>query len=108
VLAPKSKDTTARHGKWTTDEDSALTSAVKKHKGGDWTGISKLVQGRTNNQCRTRWRDILVSKSDETTARKGKWTTDEDRTLADAVQKYEGGDWAGIAALVPGRKNNSV
>jgi hypothetical protein len=44
----------------------------------------------------------LVSKSDDTTARKGKWTTDEDSTLADAVEKYKGGDWAGIAALVPG------
>jgi hypothetical protein len=33
----------------------------------------------------------------------GKWTTDEDSTLKDAVEKHNGKNWAAIAALVPGR-----
>jgi hypothetical protein len=32
----------------------------------------------------------LRSKSDETTAREGKWITDEDSTLKDTVEKHNG------------------
>jgi 3-keto-L-gulonate-6-phosphate decarboxylase len=102
-LDSKSDETTARAGKWTTDEDSTLTDAVKKHNGADWAAIAALVPGRTKNQCKGRWHDALHSKSDETTARAGKWTADEDSTLTDAVKKHNGADWAAIAAMVPGR-----
>jgi hypothetical protein len=101
LVSTNSDETTTRKGKWTTDEDSTLTDAVEKYNGNNWAGIAALVPGRTDKECRTRLHDVLVSKSDDTTARKGKWTTDEDSTLADAVEKYKGGDWAGIAALVP-------
>jgi hypothetical protein len=56
-----------------------------------------------------RWQVTLDSKSDETTARKGKWTTDEDSTLKDAVEKHSSGkNWVAISALVPGRANDRV
>jgi hypothetical protein len=45
----------------------------------------------------------LDSKSDETIAHVGRWTTDEDSTLKEAVGKHNGEDWAAISALVPGR-----
>jgi hypothetical protein len=41
----------------------------------------------------------LRSKSDETTARKGEWTTDEDSTLKDAVEKHDGEDWAPVCSV---------
>jgi hypothetical protein len=103
-LDSKSDETTARAGeKWTTDEDSTLADAVKKHNGVDWAAIAALAPGRTKTQCYSRWHGCLLSKGDESTARNGKWTADEDSTLADAVKKYNGEDWASIAALVPGR-----
>jgi myb proto-oncogene protein len=105
-LHPKSDETTARVGKWTTEEDAELTDAVEKHKGGDWAAISTLVPGRTRNQCYKRWHNAMHLKSDETTARVGKWTTEEDVKLKDAVEKYSGKNWVAISALVPGRTKN--
>jgi hypothetical protein len=104
--------TTARTGKWTTQEDGTLIDAVKKYKNGeDWTAIAALIPGRTRKQCRQRWfkqvepssrTTKIQSKKDETPARAGKWATKEDSMLKDAVQKHNG-DWVAISALVPGR-----
>jgi hypothetical protein len=45
----------------------------------------------------------LDSKKDGTIARAGNWTTDEDITLTNAVEKHDGVNWADISAMVPGR-----
>jgi hypothetical protein len=58
--------------------------------------IGLLVPGRTKQGV------------DETTARVGTWTPDEDSELKDAVKKRNGKKWADIAALVTGRTNNSA
>jgi hypothetical protein len=106
ILHPKSDEVTSRVGKkWTTDEGSTLTDAVKKHNCNDWAAISELVPGRTKQQCKGRWHYFLQFKSDEMTARAGKWTTDEDSTLADAEENLNGADWAAISSLVPGSTN---
>jgi hypothetical protein len=101
---------------WTPEEHRKLANAVErtcKKKYGeeyrtDWVVIAVLVPGRTKAQCCDRWHNVLHSKSDETTARAGKWTTDEDITLKDAVEKYNGADWVAIAALVLGRMKKTV
>jgi hypothetical protein len=106
TLHSKSDEITVRNGVWTTDEDAKLKDAVEKYSGKNWAAISSLVPGRTKKQCLNRWRNALVhSKSDETTERKGKWTTEEDSTLKDAVEKHNGKNWAAISELVPGRTN---
>jgi hypothetical protein len=54
-------------GRWTLEEDAKLTSGVtktckKKHgqeQRIDWVAVAALVLGRTNTQCRCRWRDGL-------------------------------------------------
>jgi hypothetical protein len=99
----KSDETTAHLGKWTVNEDSTLKDAVEKHNGKDWDAISELVTGRSKIQCMNRWQNVLHSKSDETTARAGRWTVEEDITLRDAVEKLKGEDWAAISELVTGR-----
>jgi hypothetical protein len=37
-----------------------------------------------------------------------KWATDEDSTLKDEVEKYNGEDWAAISELVLGQTKHSV
>jgi hypothetical protein len=108
-LDSKSDETTAGAGeKWTRDEDSTLTDAVKKHNGEGWAAIATLVSGQTKTQCTSRWHNTLHSKNIETTARKGKWAADEDSTLTDAVKKHNGNDWSAISKLVPGRTKKTV
>jgi hypothetical protein len=63
---PKAVATRAT-GCWTTDEDAKLTSAVattSEKKWGkkyvlDWDAVAALAPGRTREQCRKRWRDVL-------------------------------------------------
>jgi hypothetical protein len=95
--------TTARAGKWAVDEDKKLKDVVPKHGGNNWKIITALVPGRTQRQCCDRWRDVLDPSIDQTTVLAGKWTTDEDKRLKDAVLTHGGKSWETIAALVPGR-----
>jgi hypothetical protein len=95
--------TTARMGRWTTDEDKQLKNAVPAQGGKNWEVIALLVPGRTRIQCRNRWRDVLVSNIDPTTARTGKWTIDEDKQLKNAVPAQGRKNWEEIAAQVSGR-----
>jgi hypothetical protein len=100
----KDDETIARVGeKWTKEEDVKLKDAVEKHNYENWAAISALVPGRTKQQCVGRWHNTLLAKDDDTIARVGKWSTDEDSTLKDAVEKHNGKNWAAISALVPGR-----
>jgi hypothetical protein len=93
------------HRRWTPEEDAKLTSALtnpcKKKRGKeyktDWVAIATLVPGRTTNQCWHRWRDSLEPRADPTPTRTGRWTTDEDTKLKDAVQLHDGKNWDAIA-----------
>jgi hypothetical protein len=107
-LDSKSDETTARKGKWTTDEDSTLKDAVEKHSGKNWVAISALVPGRAKRQCWNRWVDVLDSKSDEATARRCNWTKDEDSTLKDAVEMYNGKSWVAIYLRAGSVSNKNI
>jgi myb proto-oncogene protein len=102
-LFSKIDPTTTRTGKWTAAEDKTLKDGVRAHGGNNWKAITALVVGRTQKQCHSRWYNTLVSNNDLTTALAGKWTTDEDKKLKDAVREHSGKNWKAIAALVPGR-----
>jgi hypothetical protein len=86
-------------GKWSTEEDAKLKEAVKKH-GKKWVEVAAMVPDRTNDQCRERW----VNSLDPMNGNKGKWSTEEDAKLTEAIQKL-GKDWVAAAAMVPGRTN---
>jgi hypothetical protein len=45
-------------GKWTKAEDSKLKDAVHYYGGKDWAGITMLVPGRVESQCRSRWQKV--------------------------------------------------
>jgi hypothetical protein len=98
-------------GRWTIDEDAKLTNAVantsKKKWGNEYkidrVTISASIPDRTKFQCQGRWNNGLDSSIDGTNRRTGKWTSDEDSKLKDAVQMHDAMNWKEIAALVPGR-----
>jgi uncharacterized protein (DUF2237 family) len=95
--------TTVLVGNWTTDEDSKLKDGVREHGGKNWGEIATLVPGRTRTQCRIRWHETLVYTIDPMTARAGKWTADEDKSLKDGVREHGGKNWKAIAEQIPGR-----
>jgi hypothetical protein len=99
----KNKPKAVRARKWTEDEDEKLRDAVPTQGGKNWKAIAELVPTRTQNQCRNRWYGTLVSNIDPATALAGKWTTDEEKKLEDAVPAHGEKNWEEIAALVPGR-----
>jgi hypothetical protein len=100
ALDPSIDRANGRTGPWSEDEDIKLKDAVQTHGGKDWTAIAKLVPGRTEKQCRDRWKFVLDPIIDRAG---GRWTAVEDIKLKDAVQTHDGKNWGAIAALVPGR-----
>jgi hypothetical protein len=103
VLNPSIDQANGRTGVWAEDEDIKLRDAVQTHGDKNWAAIAALVPGRTKQQCRSRWIDVLDPIIGRANGRTGKWAEDEDSKLKDAVQTHGGKDWAAIAAMVPGR-----
>jgi hypothetical protein len=97
--------TTVRTGKWTPDEDDKLRNAVQMHDGKKWDAIACLVSGRTKRQCSNRWY-VLDARIVGMAVRTGKWTSDEDGNLKNAVQIHGSKNWDAIVRLVPGRTSN--
>jgi hypothetical protein len=91
-------------GRWTAEEDAKLTVAVKEF-GTKWARVAATVPSRSNIQCRHRWVTHLGPRIDHTSARAGKWITEEDAKLIEAVKKHGDNHWVAAAALVPGRTN---
>jgi hypothetical protein len=62
------------------------------------------------SNARATWKPRHASEENTklTTARAGKWTTDEDSTLREAVEKHNCKNWDAIVALVPGRTKKTV
>ncbi|KAI9142033.1 Homeodomain-like protein [Paraphysoderma sedebokerense] len=83
-------------GPWTPDEDYRLTQAVNEH-GKDWIKVATLVPGRTNLQCRQRYKYVLDPSID-----KSPFTTSEQIKLL-KLYLEKGRKWAKIASNLAGR-----
>jgi myb proto-oncogene protein len=92
-----------RKGGWTEDENLKLKHSVQLHGGKDWVAIAELVPGRTKNQCRQRWHNILDPSIALKAGSTGTWAEDEDLKLKNSVQIHGDKDWVAIAEMVPGR-----
>jgi hypothetical protein len=95
--------TTERKGKWTAEEDDKLLRAAEKFSVTRWKAIAALIPGRSKKQCWNRWQYALDPSIVRMTERTGKWLTEEDVKLVDAVAKHNGKNWDEIAMLVPSR-----
>jgi len=91
-------------GSWSKLEDQIVKEMVQKHGVGGvkWSVIAAKLPGRLGKQCRERWFNHL-----DPALKKEPWTEEEDKMLMDAQARL-GNKWCQIAALIPGRSENSV
>ncbi|KAJ7710767.1 Homeodomain-like protein, partial [Mycena rosella] len=77
-------------GAWSLEEDKRLVAAVAGY-GTSGAEVSRVIPGRTNEQCRDRWTGSLA----KVTTRKDEWSEEEDAALLEAV-KTMGSKWKAI------------
>lgn len=87
--------------RWTVEEDSRLSDAVKKHGAKNWKYIAKLVGTKSDSQCVRRWKKVVSPE-----LVKGPWTPEEDKIIIEEVKKSESINsvrWSEIAQKLKGR-----
>lgn len=89
-------------GSWTGEEDRVIVSWVKDHGARGWSELASKLPGRISKQCRERWHNHLCPD-----VLKAEWTPEEDEIIIEYQTKW-GNKWSQIAALLPGRTDNSV
>lgn len=92
--------------RWSSSEDSKLCELVKiNFKNLDsnigWNEISSYLPGRSEVQCRARWKNHL-----QPDLVKGPWTKEEDELVIDLVKRHGPRKWAYIAKHLKGRLKN--
>lgn len=90
-----------RKGRWTAEEDKALTLAVKAYGNKNWINVQRHVPCRTDVQCRERWMNVLNPH-----LKLSPWTTEEDRKLNALTKKYGPGRWSIVAQEIGSRTDN--
>ncbi|KAF2732136.1 transcription factor, Myb superfamily [Polyplosphaeria fusca] len=87
--------------KWTIAEDQKLREEVEAQliegEVKDWCRIANAIPGRSNKDCRKRWKNAL-----EGGLRKGQWSKSEDTQLARGVQRH-GQRWVLVAEQIKTR-----
>jgi hypothetical protein len=89
-------------GSWTGEEDRIIIEWVNQNGAKNWGALAEKLPGRISKQCRERWHNHLCPN-----VNKMEWTPEEDAILIEH-QKLWGNKWSKIAALLPGRTDNSV
>ncbi|KAI8093541.1 Homeodomain-like protein [Halteromyces radiatus] len=87
-------------GRWSPEEDEALTEAVKKYSNRSvlpWNRIAQNIPNRTGIQCQARWTEAL-----DPTVRKGRWKKEEDDMLRAGVSRF-GCCWIRVSGMIYGR-----
>ncbi|XP_075738498.1 uncharacterized protein LOC142783794 isoform X2 [Rhipicephalus microplus] len=92
-----------QRGRWSAQEDVMLLVAVKLYGDVSWSKVASMVPGRTHGQCRDRYMDNFAQQFVL-----GPFTSDEDCTLLQLMQKYGAGHWAMAARDMPWRASNTL
>ncbi|XP_069097709.1 snRNA-activating protein complex subunit 4 isoform X1 [Pleurodeles waltl] len=97
----KSVDPRLKKGFWTPEEDAKLLRAVSIYGERDWYKIREEVPGRSDSQCRDRYRKALNER-----VKKGRWSQAEKEKFLELIDKYGVGHWAKIASELPNRTDS--
>ncbi|XP_053551883.1 snRNA-activating protein complex subunit 4 [Bombina bombina] len=89
----KSLDPNLKRGFWSPSEDEMLLKAVAKYGEKEWYKIRLEVPGRSDMQCRERYKKGLHAD-----LKKGKWSFEEHKKFLELVEKYGVGRWTKIAS----------
>lgn len=90
-------------GKWTAEEDEQLMAALKIYGTQNWQAVAQTLDGRTGQQCLHRYEKAINPQ-----IKRGRWTSDEDELLRQAVKPFiQSGatriNWSTVKLTVPGR-----
>ena len=102
ILKPAAK---CNRQRWSSAEDNKLVELVRSNSknqiessaGIGWSEISNYLPGRSEVQCRARWKNHL-----QPDLVKGPWTKEEDALVIDLVNKHGPRKWAFIAKHLKG------
>ncbi|GMI28569.1 hypothetical protein TrCOL_g8341 [Triparma columacea] len=89
-------------GSWTTSLDEQLIKAVNEEGIKNWGSLALKVPGRTNTQCRARWKHHL-----DPNINKAPFSEEEDKIVLDLHAKI-GNKWAEISKSLSNRTKESV
>lgn len=103
---PAVEESPRRARKWKPEEDEMLKKLVKSHgvptRSSDWAVIAEGLEGRTQKQCRYRWKNYLDPRLSPEP-----WTAEEDALLLE-LQAQHGNCWASFLPLFPGRSCHAI
>ncbi|KAG5646435.1 hypothetical protein DXG03_003485 [Asterophora parasitica] len=87
-------DPSRKRGPWTPEELERLKAAVAAY-GNAWVEIAACIPGRTNEQCRERWMEVVSHQTSVVV----QWTEEHDKMLVEAVASI-GNRWTAISAKI--------
>ncbi|CAK9441378.1 uncharacterized protein LODBEIA_P52460 [Lodderomyces beijingensis] len=91
-------DPALRKGKWTSDEDEQLVRAFEKF-GASWLKVASEIEGRTEDQCAKRYKEVLDPKTKD---RLKPWSKEEDLLLIEQVKNF-GTKWRTVCNVFESR-----
>jgi hypothetical protein len=101
AASPPDPDAIVRR-RFTKDEDRKLMRLVEQFGAHDWAKVSSVMYGRTQRQCRQRYKNYLSQNR-----QRSAWTAKEEE-LVIAKFREVGPKWVHIATFLPGRTGNDV
>lgn len=98
-LAEEKASRRRRTHSWSASEDNRLIFAIHHDGFGDWSKVAAFVgNGRTRSQCSQRWHRTLDPRIN-----KNNWSSEDDKKLIEAVQKYGANTWTKVAKYIGAR-----
>ena len=88
--------------KFSHEEDILLTNLVEKYGTSNWKLIADRMKGRTNRQCRERWKYYLSPN-----LKHESWSNNEEKLLLEKVNEY-GTKWSLISKYFPNRTDVDI
>ncbi|CAH8346004.1 unnamed protein product [Eruca vesicaria subsp. sativa] len=85
----------SKEAKWSSEEDKRLRVALTFFGAKSYHKIAQFVPGRTQSQCRARWKDSLDPRLNF-----GSWTEEEISKYNEAVEEHGDSNWPKVASHV--------